>query len=52
MKINPGKSKEVSFMRAWVKDPLNYSSGNQRIPAVSSFKYLDVIIRSDLSWAD
>jgi hypothetical protein len=25
MKINPGKSKAVSFKKAWVKDPLNYT---------------------------
>jgi hypothetical protein len=25
MKINLGKSKAVSFTRAWVKDPLNYT---------------------------
>jgi len=25
MKIIPDKSKAVSFMRAWVKDPLNYT---------------------------
>jgi hypothetical protein len=32
VKINPGKSKAVSFMRACVKDPLNYSFGDQKIP--------------------
>jgi hypothetical protein len=52
MKINPGKSKAVSFTRARVKDTLNYFFGNQRIPEVSICKYLVVIIRSDLSWAD
>jgi hypothetical protein len=26
MKINPGKSKAVTFMRTWVKYPLNYFS--------------------------
>jgi hypothetical protein len=30
MKINPNKSKALSFTRAWVKDLLNYSLGNQR----------------------
>jgi hypothetical protein len=52
MKINPGKSKSVSFMRASVKDPLNYSFRNQKIPKASSFKYLGIIICRDLSWAD
>jgi hypothetical protein len=31
IKINPGKSKAVSFTRAQVKDPLNYVFGDQRI---------------------
>ena len=31
IKINPGKSKAVSFMRAQVKDSLNYIFGDQRI---------------------
>ena len=52
MKINPGKSKAVSFTRARAKDPLNYFRGNQRIPKASSCKYLGIIIRSDLSWTD
>jgi hypothetical protein len=29
MKINPGESKAVSFMRTWVKYPLNYFSGTK-----------------------
>jgi hypothetical protein len=29
MKINPGKSKALSFMRTWVKYPLNYFSGTK-----------------------
>jgi len=52
MKINPYKSKAVSFMRARVKDSLNYYLGDERILEVSSCKYLGIIIRSDLSWAD
>jgi hypothetical protein len=51
MKINPGKSKSASFMRASVKDPLNYFFGDQKIPEASSFKYLGIIICRDLSWA-
>jgi len=39
MKINPNKTKALSFTRARVKNPLNYSC----------CKYLGVIIRSDLS---
>ena len=27
MKINPGKSKAIRFMRAWVKNPLGYALG-------------------------
>ena len=52
MKINPNKSKALSFTRARVKDPLNYSLGDQMIPEASCCKYLGIIIRSDLSWAD
>jgi hypothetical protein len=51
MKINLGKSKSVSFTRASVKDPLNYSFGDQKIPEASRFKYLGIICRG-LSWAD
>ena len=35
-----------------MKDPRNYMLGNQLIPEASSCKYLGIIIRSDLSWAD
>jgi hypothetical protein len=35
-----------------VKDPLNYSLGNQKIPEANCCKYLGNIILSDLSWAD
>jgi hypothetical protein len=52
MKINPSKSKALSFTRARVKDPLSYSLGDQKIPEASCCKYLRIIIRSDLSWAD
>jgi hypothetical protein len=38
-KINSGKSKAVSFMRAQVKDLLNYSLLDQEIPEAGSFKY-------------
>ena len=51
MKINPSKSKAVRFTRARVKDPLDYSLANT-IPEASSCKYLRIILRSELSWAD
>ena len=52
IKINLNKSKALSFTRAQVKDPLNYSFGDQKIPEICCCKYLGIIIRSDLSWAD
>ena len=54
MEIYPNKSKAISFTRARVKDPLNYSLGDQKIPETScyNYSYLGIIIRSDLSWAD
>jgi len=44
MKINPGKSKAITFMRAQVKNPLGYSLVDQKIPEVSSCKYLRIIL--------
>jgi len=52
MKINPNKSKAIRFTRARVKDPLNYSLLGTLIPEANSCKYLGIIFRSDLSWAD
>jgi hypothetical protein len=52
IKINPTKSKAVRFTRARVKVPLNYSIMGTLIPEPSSCKYLGIILRSDLSWAD
>jgi hypothetical protein len=52
MKINPDESKAVRFMRARVKDRLMYYFVNQLILEANSFRYLGIIIRSDLSWAD
>ena len=52
MKINPSKIKAVRFTRARVKDPLDYSLANTLIPDASSRKYLGIILRSDLCWAD
>jgi len=31
IKINPGKSKAIRFTRTWVKNPLGYSIGDQKI---------------------
>jgi hypothetical protein len=50
IKINPSKSKGIRFTRAWVKNPLGYSLGDQKIPEASSCKYLGIILRSDLNW--
>jgi hypothetical protein len=53
MKINPGKNKAITFMRAQVKNPLGYYSlVDQNIPKVSSCKYLGIILRSNLNWVD
>jgi len=52
MKINPSKSKAVRFTRARVKNPLNYSLMDTLIPEASNCKYLGIILRSELSWAD
>jgi hypothetical protein len=52
MKINPSKSKAVCFTRGRVKDPLNYSLMDTIILEANSCKYLGIILRSDLSWAD
>jgi len=49
MKVNTSKSKAVRFTRARVKDPLDYSLANTLIPEASSYKYLRIILRSDLS---
>ena len=52
VKINPSKCKAVRFTRARVKESLNYTLGDQLIPEASSCKYLGIILRSDLNWAD
>ena len=52
MKITLGKSQAVNFVRARVKDPLNYFSGDQRIPEASRCKYLGIILCNDLIWDD
>ena len=52
MKINPGKSKAVSFTKARVKEQIRYYFWDQLILEAHSFKYLRKIICSDLHWAD
>jgi hypothetical protein len=52
MKINPGKSKAIRFMRARAKNPLNYSNSDQIIPEASSCKYFVIILQSDCKWVD
>ena len=52
MKINPGKSKAVSFMGAWMKDQPNYSLLDEIIPEANSSKHLGIILKFDLSWID
>ena len=52
MKINPGKSKAVSFTEARVKERIRYYFGDQLNPETSNFKHLGIIIQSDLNWAD
>ena len=52
MGINPSKCKAVRFTRARSKNPLNYSLLDTLIPEANTCKYLGIILRSDLSWAD
>jgi hypothetical protein len=52
MKIYRSKSKTIRFTTTRVKDPLNYSLMGTLIPEASSCKYLGIILRNDLSWAD
>jgi len=39
-------------MTAWVKNPLGYSLGDQKIPKANSCKYLGIILQSNLNWVD
>jgi hypothetical protein len=52
MKINPCKCKAVRFTKVRVRNPLNYTIGNQLILEASSCKYLGIIFCSDLRWVD
>jgi hypothetical protein len=39
-------------MRTWAKNPLGYSLGKQKILEASGYKYLGIILQSDLNWVD
>jgi len=52
MKINRSKSKAIRFTRARVNGPLNYLLLGTLILEASSYKFLGIILSSDLSWAD
>jgi hypothetical protein len=52
LKINPGKSRSVSFTKAGLKERIRYYFGDKLIPEASRIKYLGIIIRSDLNWTD
>jgi len=52
MKIIRSKSKEIRFTRSSVKDQTNYSLMGTLVPEASGYKYLEIILRSDLSFAD
>jgi pantothenate kinase-related protein Tda10 len=47
IKINPGKSKAVSFKKGRVKEQIRYYIEDQLILEANSIKYLGIIIRSD-----
>jgi hypothetical protein len=52
MEINGCKCKAVSFTKARVKERIRYYFGDQLMAEASSFKYLGIIIKSRLNWAD
>ena len=52
MEINPGKSKAERFTKTRVKEQIKYYFGAQLIPHLNTFKYLRIIISSNLNWAD
>jgi len=52
LQINPGKSNAVSFTKPKVKERIRNYFGDQLIWEEISFKYLGLIIRSDIKWAD
>jgi hypothetical protein len=52
MIINRSKSKAVCFTGVRVTEVLNYSLRDTVMPEASSCKYLEIILLSDLNWAD
>jgi len=42
----------IRFTTLRVKDPINYSLMDKLIAEASSSKYLGIILRSEISWAD
>ena len=52
MKINPSKSRALSFTRTRVKAPHNYMLSDHKTPEEGSCKYLGIILHSNLNWAD
>jgi len=52
MKLNPDKSKTVSFTKDRVKERTRYYFGEQLITEPGSFKYLGIIIRNEQIWED
>jgi len=52
MKINPEKSKAVSFTKARAKERIRYYFVDQLMAERSSFKYSVIIKWSDQNWAD
>jgi hypothetical protein len=49
MKINPRKSKAVCFTKARLKERIKYYFGYQLFSEANNFKYLGIIIGSDLN---
>jgi len=45
MKINPSKSKAVSFTKARVRERIRYYFEDQLMAEASSYKYLGIIMR-------
>jgi hypothetical protein len=52
IKINSDKSEAVCFTKARVKERIRYYIGDELIPVANRFKYLGIIISSNLNLAD
>jgi len=50
MKINPGKSRAVRLTKTRFKERIRNYFVYQIIPELSSFNYLGIIIRSNITW--